>query len=320
MFISTFFMAFSVLLPVLFVMGLGALARYAKQFDKDQVQGLNTLVLTFALPASLFVGIVTTSRSSLLAAGPLVLALLIAFVGLFIVVALFSVFVLHHRLGEAAIQAEGSSFANVVFIGLPIFTPLFGPSSTLAIAVSALVLNVAVGPLTVILLEYDQQRAPGGKTRSFAALVGQALLSSVKKPVVWAPVLATILVLLGLSMPKELVSTVNLIGSATSGVALFVSGLILAASRLKVTLETVGNTLVKMIVQPLLMVLLVIAFGIGKPLSSEAILICTLPTAVVSSMFALHYHVYEAEAASTLLLTTLAMIVVVPIAIALTGA
>jgi predicted permease len=133
-------------------------------------------------------------------------------------------------------------------------------------------------------------------------------------------VLATILVLLGLSVPKELVSMLNLIGSATSGVALFVAGLILAASQVKVTVETAGNTLVKMIVQPLLMVLLVIAFGIGKPLSSEAILLCTLPTAVVPSMFALHYHVYEAETASTLLLTTLAMIVVLPMAIALTGA
>lgn len=85
--ISTFFNAFSALLPVLFVMGLGALAGYAKQFDRDQVQGLNELVLEFALPGTLFVGIVTTSRSSLVAAVPFVMALLIAFVGLFVVVA-----------------------------------------------------------------------------------------------------------------------------------------------------------------------------------------------------------------------------------------
>lgn len=226
---------------------------------------------------------------------------------------------LHHKLDAAAIQAQSGSFFTV-FIGPPILTPLFGPSSTLAIAVSALVLNMTVGPLMVILLEYDQQRAPGGKTRSLAALVGQALFSSFKKPIVWAPVLATILVLLGVTVPKEIESMLNLFGSATSGVALFVSGLILAATGVKVTVETAGNTLVKMIVQPLLMVLFVIAFSIGKPLSSDAILLCTLPTAVVPSTFALHYHVYEAEAASTLLLTTLAMIVVLPMAIALTGA
>jgi malonate transporter and related proteins len=222
-------------------------------------------------------------------------------------------------LGAAAIQAESGSFSNVVFIGLPILTPLFGSSSSLAVAVSALVLNVTLGPLAVILAEYCQQRATSAKMPSLAALVGQAILSSFKKPIVWAPVLATIVVLLGWSVPKELVSMLNLIGSATSGVALFVSGLILATAQLKMTVETAANTLVKMIVQPLLMLALVIALGIGKPLSTEAILSCTLPTAVLPSIFALHYCVYEAEAASTLLFTTLAMIVVLPVAIALTG-
>jgi predicted permease len=87
-----------------------------------------------------------------------------------------------------------------------------------------------------------------------------------------------------------------------------------------VTLEIAANTLVKMVVQPALMALLVVAFGIAKPLGSEAILICALPTAVVPVMFALRYKTYQAEAASTLLLTTLAMIVVTPVAIALTSA
>ena len=320
MFTSTFFVAFLILLPVLFVMGLGAFAGYARQFDQHQVQGLNALVLEFALPASLFVGIVTTSRHSLLAAGSFVLATLIVFVGLFVAVALCSVFIKRRGLGEAAIQASCCSFSNVGFIGLPILTPLFGPSSTFAIAVSALILMVVASPLTVVMSEYNQQSASTGKTRNIAVLVGRALVNSLKKPVVWAPVLATTLVLLGLSVPKEFVSMLNLIGAATSGVALFVSGLILAAYRLKMTVETVGNSLVKMLVQPLLMVFFVRAFGIDRPLSSEAILLCTLPTAVVPAMFALHYHAYEAEAASTLLLTTLAMIIVVPLAIALTGA
>ena len=320
MFISTLLSAVSVLLPVLFVMALGFLAGRTRQFDRDQVQGLNELVLTFALPALLFVGIVTTPRSSLLAAGPFVLALLLAFVGLFVAVALVSVFVLHHGVGAAALQAISSVFSNVAFIGLPILTPLFGSSSTFAVAIAALVLQVTLVPLMVTMLEFDRQRSAGGKPRPVASLVGQSLLGSLKQPVVLAPLLATILVLLGVAVPKEVESILNLIGSATSGVAVFVAGLIIAAYQIKVTVETVGNTLVKMIVQPALMTLLVLGLGIGKPLGSEAILICALPTAVVPAMLALRYKVYEAEAASTLLLTTLAMIVTLPIAIALTGA
>jgi predicted permease len=85
-------------------------------------------------------------------------------------------------------------------------------------------------------------------------------------------------------------------------------------------MEVAANTLVKMIVQPALMAFLVVAFGIAKPLGSEAILLCALPTAIVPVMFALRYKTYQAEAASTLLLTTLAMILVVALAITLTGA
>ena len=43
--------SFSVLLPVLFVLALGYFAGRAKEFDTDQVKGINELVLDFALPA-----------------------------------------------------------------------------------------------------------------------------------------------------------------------------------------------------------------------------------------------------------------------------
>jgi predicted permease len=74
----------------------------------------------------------------------------------------------------------------------------------------------------------------------------------------------------------------------------------------------------KMIAQPVVMALLVTALMIAKPVGSEAILICAISTAVVCPMLAVRYKVYEAEAASTFLLTTLSMIIIVPIAITLT--
>ena len=89
-----------------------------------------------------------------------------------------------------------------MFIGIPIFSPLFGPASILTVAVASLVWNVTLTPLTLTILECDQRRSAGGETRSLAALVGQSLVSSVKKPIVIAPLLATVLVLLGVPAPK----------------------------------------------------------------------------------------------------------------------
>src|SRR5947209_20111954 len=98
--------ALTVLLPVFFVLGLGYFAGRAKKFDADQVAGLNELVLDFALPAMMFVATVKTPRDQLLGEGTYALALLVAFIGLFLIVVLFSTRVLHHSLGEAALQAN----------------------------------------------------------------------------------------------------------------------------------------------------------------------------------------------------------------------
>ena len=117
---------FTVLLPVLFVMGLGYWAGRAKQFDEDQVRGFNALVLDFALPALLFVGVVSASRAELLAAVPFALAMLVASFGLFLVAALFCAFVLRRDLGTTAIQAGSVCNSNVGFVGVPVLSSLFG--------------------------------------------------------------------------------------------------------------------------------------------------------------------------------------------------
>ena len=129
--------AITVLLPVFFVLGLGYFAGRAKKFDADQVAGLNELVLDYALPAMMFVATVKNARSQLLSQGLYALALLIAFVGLFLIMVLVSTRVLHHSLGEAALQANLASFPSVAFFGPPIFQGLFGASSLVSIALAA---------------------------------------------------------------------------------------------------------------------------------------------------------------------------------------
>src|SRR5436189_759258 len=126
--------ATTVVLPVCFVLALGYFAGRARKFGPDQVAGLNELVLDYALPAMLFVATVKTPRERLLSEGAYALALLIAIVGLFLVVVFVSTRILHHSLGEAALQANLASYPSVAFFGPPIFQGLFGASSLLSIA------------------------------------------------------------------------------------------------------------------------------------------------------------------------------------------
>src|SRR5438045_7407776 len=148
----------TVLLPVFFVLGLGYFAGRAKKFDADQVAGLNDLVLDYALPAMMFVATVKTPREQLLSEGPYALALLVAFVGLFLTVVLVSTLLLHHSLGEATLQANLASFPSVGFFGPPIFQGLFGPSSLVSIALATTLSLVTMIPLTLVLLEIHHQQ------------------------------------------------------------------------------------------------------------------------------------------------------------------
>src|SRR5947207_11291339 len=119
--------ALTVLLPVFFVLLLGYFAGRAKKFDADQVAGLNDLVLDYALPAMMFVATVKTPREQLLSEGPYALALLVAFVGLFLTVVLVRTRFLHHPLGEAPLQATLAGFPSAAFFGPPLFKGWFAP-------------------------------------------------------------------------------------------------------------------------------------------------------------------------------------------------
>jgi malonate transporter and related proteins len=306
----------SVLLPALFVMALGFWAGRTREFNREQLDGLTELVLQYALPAMLFVGVVTTPHRALASAGPFVVALLGSFAGLFLLIAAFSGVVLRHSMGAAALQAQTVTFANFGFIGPPIFSSLFGASGTASVAITGLVVYMTVVPLSVVMLEFEKKRATQAELPGLARVVGQAVIASLKRPVVWSPMLAAFLVLGDLPVPKEFESMLYQMGSATAGVGLFASGLIIAAYRAKVTAESMGNTVLKMVVQPVLMGFLVMTLDVAKPLATQGVVMCALPTAALPVMLALNYRVYETEAASTMLLTTLAMIINTPIAIA----
>ena len=95
----------TIIFPVFFVLLLGYAAGRANQFDSHQVAGINELVLKFAVPASLFVGTVGVSRTQLLQETPLLLAMLVSLVAMYVVVFLLGKLPFRHTVGVAALQA-----------------------------------------------------------------------------------------------------------------------------------------------------------------------------------------------------------------------
>jgi predicted permease len=306
------------LLPVFFVLALGYLAGKRHAFDADQAAGLSKLALGFALPASLFVSMTDIRRDLLLQQGRLVLALLIAHLGLFVVAWLLLRQVRSLRGSAAVIVALMLATSATPVFGIAVLQPLLGDTSTGAVGLVALAINLVM-PTAIILLEIEGSGTGTGSagTPSRKSPVLEGLKSGAKSPLLWGPVLGILLVLVGVRIPKDVASSFEMIGSATSGVAVFTVGLTLAAHAFHLTPAVLLGTLGRITVQTAVLFVLLRLLHVQGPFAREALVCCSFPLATAVVLFASRYNAMAAESASTLLLSTLSLVVTVPITIAI---
>ena len=301
------------LLPVFFVLILGFLAGKRNSFDADQAAGLSKLAVSFALPATLFVSMTAIPRELLLQQGRLVIALILSHAGLFLLA--WACLRLAKTLSSTAaiIYALMLSTSATPVFGLAVLQPLLGPTSSGAVGLIALAINLTVPP-AVVLLEMDaaskQKQNDSTSTKQNPILTG--LSAGLKSPLLWAPVLGVAIVLAGFHLPKVVASCFELIGSTTSGVAVFAVGLILAAHPVSLSRAVFIGTLGRITVQSAVLFALLHLLHVVSPFAREALVCCSFPLATVVVLFAARYKSSQSESASMLLFSTLALAVTVP--------
>jgi len=148
------------------------------------------------------------------------------------------------------------------------------------------------------------------------AQVLSGLKSGLKSPLLWGPVLGIAVVLAGLRIPKDIQSCFEMIGSATSGVAVFTVGLTLAAHAFQLSKAVLLATLGRITVQTAVLFALLHLLHVQSPFAREALVCCSFPLATIVVLLAAKYKAMEAESASALLLSTLSLVASVPIIIA----
>jgi malonate transporter and related proteins len=130
------------------------------------------------------------------------------------------------------------------------------------------------------------------------------VLKVFRKPLVLAPVIGAIFSGLTLQMPKLALESLQLIGGTTSGVSLFALGLIMSQDKITISKPVLINVFNKTLVHPLIMFGVGVAFGVTGALGREAILLCAMPSAIMTTMFAAKYNVLRLESTSSTVLGT----------------
>jgi malonate transporter len=254
--------------PVFFTMGLGFFAGKRKIIDNLNIKSLNLFLMMFALPAALFTAIARTPRAVIIDNAPLMLVLAICLLTVYAVMAFlqFKVFKLARL--DAPVLMLTVAFPNFASVGLPLIVGVYGPHAALAVAVAIATGAVTISPLTLTLLELAKT-GPGARSGVSQFLI--ALRNSVTKPIVLAPLLAVVLALVGVPLPPLVDKSIGLIGAATAGAGLFLTGLILSAQPIRLTANVAIGVFLKNIFQPLLGAAVVYALRIPQPLAGEMV-------------------------------------------------
>ncbi|MEI9424126.1 AEC family transporter [Mesorhizobium sp. Cs1299R1N1] len=301
------------LVPVAFVIFLGYRAARLKFFGGADRAMLTRLVLTWLLPPLLLAGILQTPRSDLMDYR-IPLLFVVGLTVPYLAILLGSLFVLRYDLRTSTLRASLLAFPDMVFMGVPVLGQLFGPSSLYPILIANLVPSLIIVPLTTVLLEIGSNSGKSAGARRFFI----TLVKAIREPRVWVPFIGIVLMLLDLHIPAFAIDSLKLIGNSTTGISLFLAGLIIAEEKVELTKAVAIDCLVKNLVHPVAMFAAVLALGITGVVAREAILLAALPSAVITTMFAEEHHVLESESSTTILATRVLAFATIPLMIVAT--
>jgi predicted permease len=252
-------------------------------------------------------------KDLLLQQGRLVLSLILVHLGLFVAAWLLLRLPPSLRGTPSIIYALMLATSATPVFGIAVLEPLLGATSAATVGLVALTINFTV-PLAVVLLEIDA----AGKHKETTTSphkpnpVITGLNAGLKSPLLWSPILGITVTLAGLHLPPAIASCFELIGSATSGVAVFAVGLVLAAHAVRLSPTVSLGSLARVTVQSALLFVLLHLLHVVSPFAREALVCCSFPLATVVVLFAARYKAVESEAASMLLVSTLALAITVP--------
>jgi predicted permease len=285
--------------PVFGLIVFGYLATFTPVFDQAAGRALATFVFWFAIPVMLFRNMAGQALPDVTPWGYLSAYYLGAFAA-FGLGMLLSSRLFKASLEEQAIMGFGGSYGNVVLMGTALVIAAFGPRATLPFFLILSFHSVLMFTLVTIVMEIG--RGGTGELRGLPWRVAQGLI---KNPIPMALLAGLAFHATGLSLPGALDRLGGLIGDAASPCALFSMGASLRAYHLGGAMPRASLMMtLKMVVHPLLVWLLAMAFGVAPEWAAIAIVTAALPCGVNTYLMAERYKIGQAESAAAILVST----------------
>ena len=206
---TAFFVCLNAVVPIFLIMALGCLARHLGAIKREDVPKLNRLLFRYFMPVMLFYNIYTSDLSGavqpkllIFAAGGVLLEYALAFA---------YVMLTEKDTAKRGVKIQGIYRSNFVIIGLPLATALVPGADAGPVVVLISVVVPMFNAIAVITLELFSGKRPNA--------LG-IIIDVFKNPLILGTVVGIAFQLLGIHLPKALLSTIKQISAATSRTSL----------------------------------------------------------------------------------------------------
>jgi malonate transporter len=292
------------LFPLIFIMLLGWLSGKLGYTRREDASVLATVVIRFALPFHLFIGALNTDPNKIKNLS-FMAVLVIGLMGSYLLTLCISRYVFRHDIKTSAIQSLVCAFPDMAYFGAPVLAVLIGPEGFLGVLIGNLITSVFMIPLTIVLIRMgDKNSDDSFGTLNPTKMVMQNLLKAVRNPIVWIPVSGVLLSLAGIQIPHILSMPIEMVGKVAGGLSLFALGLLFYGERPQLNVQTFTNISIKNLIQPAIMAVAGLAFGLSHTLLQQVVIIGATPSAIAAGMFAIRSDSYIDSASSSILIGT----------------
>jgi predicted permease len=313
------FVALQSVFSVILMIGLGFGLAKARWFEGDAASLISRLVVNVALPtymiSNLMGGYDRAGLLSMLPGLPVPFAVMIASY----LVAMGVAALLRVKKERRGTFQSMFALSNTVFIGLPVNLLLFGDAS-LPFALLYYIANTTLfWTLGVYGIAVDGAVRNGSRKPSLLSLSG---LRRILSPPLLGFLVAVILILLGVQLPKSIMDTCRYLGNMTTPLSMLFIGIVIARvewKKLKFEKDYVAVLVGRFIATPALMVLALRWLDLPLLMKQVFLMQATMPAMTQTPILAEAYKADTEYAAVGTSLTTVASMISIPVYMTLIG-
>lgn len=306
----------SLTFPIFAIILVGYLVVRFGPLTKQTMRALGDFTMTLTLPCAVFHAVASRDFSEVLNPNYLLTLTLAAFATQWLTWSALLVNGTGPK--RRALAFLASATPNSAFLGYPILLAVIPDHAGAVLAMNLLIENLVLTPIGLLVLG----RADVGEGRSKGLrLLGEILLSVIRRPLIIGLALGFLLVLFGISLPDAVMRSTDILGQAASPVALIVIGGSLFGLNLRGDIKLASLIAgVKLLLHPAMVVLMLTVLGglglvaMDRDLTIGLLLTACLPMFSIFAFFGQEAG-YEGLASLSVLMGTLLSFVTLNIAL-----